>query len=65
MPSLTAYTIGLAGAGYTASGIGTLLFPRTLMDFVAQPLEVANVMSVTAVALGGYYSLAAWQENRR
>lgn len=63
MRSLTAYTIGLAGAGYTAIGVGSLIYPRTLMDALAQPLEVANVMSVSVLALGGYYSLAAMQDN--
>jgi hypothetical protein len=63
MRSLTSYTIGLAGAGYTAIGIGTLIYPQTIMDLLAQPLAAVNVMSVSVLAFGGYYTLAAVQDN--
>lgn len=63
MRSLTSYTIGLAGAGYTAVGVSSLIYPRTMMDLLAQPLPVTNVLSVSVLAIGGYYSLAAYQDN--
>ena len=67
MPSLSARSIYLFGLTSFIAGIFSLLKPASFasaMDFPAVCLPVARGNSMAAIAMGIYYTFAAYQENR-
>ncbi|KAJ7366990.1 hypothetical protein DFH08DRAFT_948980 [Mycena albidolilacea] len=67
MPSPAALTIYLFGAtAFLAGALDLLEFPSSLNVYVpADCLPAAAGNSLAAVAMGIYYTLAAYQENRK
>ncbi|KAM7203622.1 hypothetical protein V8F20_003917 [Naviculisporaceae sp. PSN 640] len=67
MPSAAALSIYLFGATALVAGINNLLSPQTALaalDLPPTALYASNGMSLAAIAMGIYYPLAAYQENR-
>jgi hypothetical protein len=70
MPTATAVTIYLFGFTALAAGIFNLISPQHALANLALPnmkevQPASDAMALAAIAMGIYYSLAAWQENRR
>jgi hypothetical protein len=67
MPSLSAITIFAFGATSFLAGIHSLLFPeqnaRSLNIPASAPRAPLSGNALAAIAMGLYYTLAAWQEN--
>lgn len=66
MPSLTALTIYAFGAMCLAAGLVNLARPEqalAALDLPRAARPASNGMALSAVAMGLYYPLAAWQEN--
>lgn len=67
MPSAAALSIYLFGATALIAGINNLLSPESAaaaLDLPPTALSASNGMSLAAIGMGIYYSLAAYQENR-
>ncbi|KAI0124189.1 hypothetical protein BJ170DRAFT_686556 [Xylariales sp. AK1849] len=67
MPTLAAITIYFFGLTAFLAGVSGLLNPWSTaaqLDFPENCTPVANGNSLAAVAMGIYYSLAAYQENK-
>ncbi|TVY89783.1 hypothetical protein LAWI1_G003748 [Lachnellula willkommii] len=67
MPSLPAYTVYLFGLTAFIAGITHLLSPTSATTSLGLPnscISATNGNSLAAIAMGIYYTLAAWQENR-
>ncbi|KAN0095551.1 hypothetical protein V8E51_016262 [Hyaloscypha variabilis] len=67
MPTLAAWTIYLFGATAFVAGWWQLISPETAVKSLGLGVEcvpAANGNSLAAIAMGIYYSLAAYQENR-
>ncbi|OCK77740.1 hypothetical protein K432DRAFT_384426 [Lepidopterella palustris CBS 459.81] len=67
MPSPAALTVYAFGATSFLFGIINLLSPSTTLSTLNLPaaaLPAANGNALAAIAMGIYYTLAAWQENR-
>lgn len=67
MPSFPAYTIYAFGLTSLLAGLASLLSPDTVppastLPAACQPASAGNALA--AIAMGLYYPLAAWQENR-
>ncbi|KAF9881559.1 hypothetical protein CkaCkLH20_00705 [Colletotrichum karsti] len=66
-PSLARLTILLFGLSSFAAGLYSLLRPLQSLDSLGLPrsaLPAANGNALAAVAMGVYYNLAAFQDNR-
>ncbi|KAM7212538.1 hypothetical protein V8F06_012077, partial [Rhypophila decipiens] len=67
MPSATALTIYLFGASSLLAGLNNLFSPSSALASLDLPLTAVNAsngLSLAAIAMGIYYPLAAYQENR-
>ena len=67
MPSLAAFTIYLFGISAFAAGCYNLYYTEQAMssfDISSACLTPMQGNALAAMAMGIYYSLAAWQENR-
>lgn len=67
MPSATALTIALFGLSCLVAGIHTLTSPSTSIDDLSLPLQALPAvygLGLASTAMGFYYLLAAYQENR-
>jgi len=67
MPSLGAVTIYSFGFISLVAGVRNLLAPQQALADLALPaaaLPAGNACSLAAIAMGLYYPLAAYQENR-
>ncbi|KAJ2905280.1 hypothetical protein MKZ38_005793 [Zalerion maritima] len=67
MPSPTALTIYVFGISSLAAGIVNLINPSSALSTFSLPFEAlpaVNGNSLAAIAMGIYYPLLAYQENR-
>ncbi|MCJ1381129.1 hypothetical protein MMC17_004238 [Xylographa soralifera] len=67
MPSISSLSIYLFGVTAFVAGATHLLSPETALsalDLPASALPAVNGNSLAAIAMGIYYTLAAWQNNR-
>ena len=67
MPSYAAITIYAFGLTAFFAGIRSLLLPTSALDSFDLPfscLPASQGNGLAAIAMGIYYTLAAWQENR-
>ena len=67
MPSPTALTIYFFGVTSLIAGLNNLLWPDNALaglDLPAAARPASNGMALAAIAMGLYYPLAAWQENK-
>ncbi|KAH7117557.1 hypothetical protein B0J11DRAFT_536242 [Dendryphion nanum] len=67
MPSTTAYTIAIFGLSCFLSGIFTLFnasISLSTLDLPPTARPAVQASSLAAIAMGVFYCLAAWQENR-
>ncbi|KAE9962804.1 hypothetical protein EG328_012015 [Venturia inaequalis] len=67
MPSATALTIALFGLSCLVAGIHTLTSPSTYIGNLSLPLQALPAvygLGLASTAMGIYYLLAAYQENR-
>ncbi|KAK4209796.1 hypothetical protein QBC37DRAFT_429775 [Rhypophila decipiens] len=67
MPSAAAMTISLFGASSALIGTNNLLSPTSALaslDLPSTAIAASNGLSLAAIAMGIYYSLAAYQDNR-
>lgn len=67
MPSIAAITIYLFGVTSFLAGLNTLLSPESALEsFNLSPSSLPPMLGngLAATAMGLYYCLAAWQENR-
>lgn len=66
-PTLSALTVALFGISSLLAGLTTLVSPTTLLATVGLPSEAQPAilsMGLAATAMGIYYLLAAYQDNR-